>query len=691
MTEDKKQLQPQTPRPKTKKTNHSFGQGQEQNELRQEKPFANIKRPKQRKANKQVQKGNSSTSKTPYLERFTTNLTEKVRSKIDKFEAYGRDEEIDEIIVSLLRQNKNSPALVGEAGVGKTAIVEGFCARCIRGQVPKEFRNITVRSLELSAIKAVTLNEKGEKEDIIAKINKIVAELIKYKSEYILFIDEVHTIMGTGAGDGATLDVANALKQALARGEIFLISATTPKEFTFIEKDEAMERRLQPIRVEEPNRDEALYIMKKLKPRYENVHGVIITDEALAATVDLSIRYMADKQLPDKAIDLIDEATSRAYVSGDDTIGLVDIAKIVSRKKHIPLESIVRISEGDRKSIEDEIGKVVKGQPHAIHSICAVVYKGLVGMQNRNRPIGSGMLLGTTGVGKTELAKQLAIQLFGTADSMIRIDCTEYQNKESVYQLIGNPTTGEKGYLTEKVKLNPYSLLLFDEIEKAHPDVHNLLLQVLDDGHLTNVDGRTIDFSNTVVIATSNAGHKTIQNKYHISGDFSKLDQQSLKTFMANIERDLKTIFRPEFINRWGFLSVMNMLTENIIKEIIENKMESLEKRWEKELNLSVQYLDENGNDNRKVFYEYLKNIGTNEKNGARPLERAIDDNLTNVISRQMYFLPGTHTDHYTATVVLRGKPPLAHRNSNNEVTVVDRRYLDISVVKDTVNQHERA
>ena len=241
--------------------------------------------------------------------------------------------------------------------------------------------------------------------------------------------------------------MANALKQALARGEIFLISATTPKEFTFIEKDEAMERRLQPIRVEEPNRDEALYIMKKLRPRYENAHGVTITNEALAATVDLSIRY--------KAIDLIDEATSRAYVSGADTIGLVDIAKIVSRKKHIPLESIVRISEGDRKSIEDEIGKVVKGQPHAIRSICAVVYKGLVGMQNRNRPIGSGMLLGTTGVGKTELAKQLAIQLFGTADTMIRIDCTEYQNKESVYQLIGNPTTGEKGYLTEKVKLNP--------------------------------------------------------------------------------------------------------------------------------------------------------------------------------------------------------------------------------------------
>lgn len=221
--------------------------------------------------------------------------------------------------------------------------------------------------------------------------------------------------------------------------------------------------------------------------------------------------------------------------------------------------------------------------------------------------------------------------------------------------------------------------------------MHNLLLQVLDDGHLTNVDGRTIDFSNTVVIATSNAGHKTIQNKYHISGDFSKLDQQSLKTFMANIERDLKTIFRPEFINRWGFLSVMNMLTENIINEIIENKMANLENRWKKELNLSVQYLDENGNDNRKVFYEYLKNIGTNEKNGARPLERAIDDNLTNVISRQMYFLPGTPTDHYTATVVLRGKAPLAHRNSSNEVTVVDRRYLDISVVKDTENQQEMA
>lgn len=618
----------------------------------------------------------NSLYKTPALDKFTVDLTEKVRQNPTKYVAYGRNREIERMVTSLLRVDKNSPCLVGEAGVGKTAIVEGFCAACLSNKVPEELQGVKVRSLLLSAIM-----EKGDPSALLANLYQIIEELTQTNDTNILFIDEVHTIMGTGASEKSALDAGNALKAALSRGEIKLISATTEDEFRIIEKDPAMERRMQSILVEEPDRESALYIMKKIAPRYEKLRGVTITPEALEATVDLSIRYIADKHLPDKAIDLIDEAVAHAYIKNKKTVTFKDIAWLIHLKRGIPLESILLISRGKPIDIEAELAKVVKGQSLAIKTISHKIYSKKTDMQNENRPA-SAFVLGTTGVGKTELGKQVARLFYGDSEAFIRIDCTEYNSKDSVQRLIGNPANNEKGQLTEQVKNRPYSLIMFDEIEKADPSVHNLLLQILDDGHLTDAYGRKIDFKQSFIYGTSNAGHQTIRDKFAISGDFSNLDSQSYKSFVANVTRDLEQIFRPEFLNRWSSMIIMNLLTEDITLEIISSKLSVLEQQWKEKQHLTIEYKDENGYENKEDFYDYLKNVGTSVINGARPLERAITDILSDPIAKQLYFFNRRENDSFVVEVVLKGLPPRSYKDGSGRTNITDMRHVDIKVKK---------
>ena len=635
-----------------------------------------------------MSKQHKEKSQTPYLDKYTEDLTAKVRRNIEDFEAYGREEEIKQVFVSLVRLHKNSPTLVGEAGVGKTHIVEGVCASIIRKKnIPKEFENVKVRSLSLSAITSKTRNQDGEEEDIISKLHHIVEELKAHKNENILFIDEVHTIMGTGATDQSTLDVANLLKPALSRGDIYFISATTHKEFRLIEKDSAMERRLQPIYVEEPDRNSAIQIMSKVKAKHERVRGIEITDEAIIATVDLSTRYMADKNLPDKSIDLLDEAVASAYLNGKKTITYKDIAKVVHIRKGIDLEILLQGTRTERIDYEEEISKVVKGQKDAVKAIADITYRAKTDMQNKEKPLGTILLLGTTGVGKTECARQTARAIFGSVDMMTRIDCSEYTDENAVPRLIGY--NGNEGTLTEKVKRRPYQVLLFDEIEKGHPSIQNLLLQVMDAGRLTDGSDRLVNFKNVVIFVTTNIGHETIKQKFRTLNEgqtFENLDQTTRKSFMSNIDDDLSIYFRPEFINRFDKKVVLNMLTGDVVHDIISSKMKIKEKYWA-ERGLHIKYIGEGKHDTtsereaREIFFDYLKNIGTDEYNGARPLERTIENVLDYPITRQFYFLRDKKPIDYTVEVALTGTPPRSLlEGSDNKYTVKDRRTTHVTL-----------
>ncbi|RKV64622.1 MAG: ATP-dependent Clp protease ATP-binding subunit [Streptococcus sp.] len=638
-----------------------------------------------------MSKQHKEKSQTPYLDKYTEDLTAKVRRNIEDFEAYGRGSEIKQVFVSLVRLHKNSPTLVGEAGVGKTHIVEGVCAAIIRKKnIPKEFENVRVRSLSLSAITSKTRNQNGEEEDIISKLHHIVEELKAHKKENILFIDEVHTIMGTGATDQSTLDVANLLKPALSRGDIYFISATTHKEFRLIEKDSAMERRLQPIYVEEPDRNSAIQIMSKVKAKHERVRGIEITDEAIIATVDLSTRYMADKNLPDKSIDLLDEAVASAYLNGKKTITYKDIAKVVHIRKGIDLEILLQGTRTERIDYEEEISKVVKGQKDAVKAIADITYRAKTDMQNKNKPLGTILLLGTTGVGKTECARQTARAIFGSVDMMTRIDCSEYNDDNAVARLIGS--NGNEGTLTEKVKRKPYQVLLFDEIEKGSPSIQNLLLQVMDAGRLTDGNDRLVNFKNVVIFVTTNVGHETIKQKFRTLNEgqtFENLDQTTRKSFMSNIDDDLSIHFRPEFINRFDKKVVLNMLTGDVIQEIITSKMKIKEQQWA-ERGLFIKYVGEGTHEDiskqeqqeaREQFFGYLQNIGTDEYNGARPLERTIENVLDYPITRQFYFLRDKKAIDYTVEVALTGTPPHSLLDgSGGKYTVKDRRTTHISL-----------
>ncbi|MCC9673666.1 ATP-dependent Clp protease ATP-binding subunit [Streptococcus agalactiae] len=546
--------------------------------------------------------------KTPYLDQYTDNLTAKVTKKSDDYQVYGRNKEVQSVIISLLRRTKNNPILVGEAGVGKTAIVEGLTLAILRGQVPEPLKGLTVRSLELSSLMS------EDDEGFIAKFKKIIEEMVATRGHNLLFVDEFHTIIGAGSQNGQALDAGNVIKPVLARGDIQLIGATTLDEFhEYIETDRALERRMQPVMVEEPTISQAITIIEQAKVIYEKFHGIQISSDAVHQAIRLSVRYLTDRFLPDKAFDLIDEAATIASVEGKSKVTEKDIAQVLKDKTGIPVTTILKGDQERLEGFKERLMNRVKGQEDAIEAVVDAVTIAQAGLQNENRPLASFLFLGPTGVGKTELAKAIAEALFDDEAAMIRFDMSEYKQKEDVTKLIGNRATRIKGQLTEGVKQKPYCVLLLDEIEKAHSEVMDLFLQVLDDGRLTDSSGRLISFKNTIVIMTTNIGAKKIINKWELKGNFKDLTDRDRKQFEKSMDSELQNEFRPEFLNRIENKLIFNLLERDVIEKIAEKNLSEIADRMKRQ-NLTLSY--------EPSLIQYLSDVGTDVKNGARPLER---------------------------------------------------------------------
>ena len=601
----------------------------------------------------------------------------------------GRTEEINRIIRTISRRTKNNPCLVGEPGVGKTAIVEGLAQRIVSGDVPKTIRSKRLLTLDLSAMVAGS-KYRGEFEE---RIKKVIAEVIE-AGNIILFLDEIHTLIGAGGSEGS-IDASNILKPSLARGEIQLIGATTHDEYRkYVTKDAALERRFQPIDVPEPDEATAIEIIKGIKHKYEEHHGVTITDDAVEACVKLSARYISDRYLPDKAIDLMDEAASgirlfdkdksakeleeldaklenveetmlEALKAGDVTrvkelkdlqkkleksraskvkkaesstrgsryvVTKDTIALVVGEWTKIPVSRINETESAKLLKLEKELKKRVVGQETAVSAVARAVKRGRVGLKEKNRPIGSFLFLGPTGVGKTELSKALAEALFGSEDALIRIDMSEYMEKHTVSKMIGSPPGyvgfDEGGQLSEKVRRNPYSVVLFDEIEKAHPDVFNILLQVLDDGHITDSTGRKVSFKNCVIIMTSNAGANRIVDPKKLgfaAVEDEKMDYDKMK---SGVMDEIKLIFKPEFINRIDEIVVLRMLNEADMMKIATILTSSLVKRAKEYMGIDLTITD--------AAKKLLVKKGSDKKFGARPLKRAIQTELEDILSEEI-------------------------------------------------------
>lgn len=546
--------------------------------------------------------------KTPYLDQYTDNLTAKVTKKSDDYQVYGRNKEVQSVIISLLRRTKNNPILVGEAGVGKTAIVEGLTLAILRGQVPEPLKGLTVRSLELSSLMS------EDDEGFIAKFKKIIEEMVATRGHNLLFVDEFHTIIGAGSQNGQALDAGNVIKPVLARGDIQLIGATTLDEFhEYIETDRALERRMQPVMVEEPTIPQAITIIEQAKVIYEKFHGIQISSDAVHQAIRLSVRYLTDRFLPDKAFDLIDEAATIASTEGKSKVTEKDIAQVLKDKTGIPVTTILKGDQERLEGFKEKLMNRVKGQEDAIEAVVDAVTIAQAGLQNEKRPLASFLFLGPTGVGKTELAKAIAEALFDDEAAMIRFDMSEYKQKEDVTKLIGNRATRIKGQLTEGVKQKPYCVLLLDEIEKAHSEVMDLFLQVLDDGRLTDSSGRLISFKNTIVIMTTNIGAKKIINKWELKGNFKDLTDRDRKQFEKSMDSELQNEFRPEFLNRIENKLIFNLLERDVIEKIAEKNLSEIADRM-KHQNLTLSY--------EPSLIQYLSDVGTDVKNGARPLER---------------------------------------------------------------------
>ena len=631
------------------------------------------------------QKTQKSGAATPTLDQYSRDLTVMAaEGKLDP--VVGRDREITRLIQILSRRSKNNPCLVGEPGVGKTAIVEGLAQRIVSGLVPDSVRDKRVVVLDMSGMVAGS-KYRGEFEE---RIRKVIDE-VRVNQGILLFIDELHTIIGAGGAEGA-LDASNILKPSLSRGEIQLIGATTLEEYRkYIEKDAALERRFQPVTVEEPTEQEALEILKGLRPYYEKHHGVRIEDEALEAAVRMSVRYINDRFLPDKAIDIIDEAASKvqlgSYRSAPEiealeikirellnqkaikladlsmakriqqeqneaeeqiekyrkkevrrnkrknlTVNENSVADIVSDWTKIPVK---RLTEGETKrlaALEKELHKRVIGQEEAVKAVAQAVKRGRVGLKDPNRPIGSFLFLGPTGVGKTELSKALAEAVFGSEQAMIRVDMSEYMEKHSVSKMIGSPPGyvgyDEGGQLSEKVRRNPYSVLLFDEIEKAHPDVFNILLQVLDDGHITDAHGRKVDFKQTIIIMTSNVGAQAIiepKKLGFMSQDNEKQDYERMK---SGVMEEVRRLFKPEFLNRIDEIMVFHPLKKPEIRKIVNILLKNLEKRCAEQMGIQLKITDS--------VRDYLAESGFDSKYGARPLRRAIQNKLEDPMANEI-------------------------------------------------------
>ncbi len=624
---------------------------------------------------------------TPFLKQYTRDITQMaLEGKLDP--VIGRDDEIQRVIQILSRRNKNNPCLIGEPGVGKTAIVEGLAQRISTDIVPDSVKNKKVLSLDLSGMVAGS-KYRGEFEE---RIKRVIQEVTQ-AGDILLFIDEMHTIIGAGGAEGA-LDASNILKPALARGEIQLIGATTITEYRkYVEKDAALERRFQPVTVEEPTAEEAEEILKGLRKQYENHHGVKISDEAITAAIELSQRYITDRFLPDKAIDLMDEAAAslrlssvkapqhlyeleeesnalelameQDLMSGDLlaasekkqqrteisrklqrlqkryeidknkkelVLSEEDVAKVVSLWTKIP---VARLSEKEAerlRRLEQTLHKRVVGQEEAVSAVARAVRRGRVGLKEPGRPIGSFLFLGPTGVGKTEISKALAEAVFGSEDAIIRVDMTEYMEKHSVSKMIGSPPGyvgyEEGGQLSEKVRRNPYSVILFDEIEKAHQDVFNVLLQVLDDGHITDAQGRKIDFKNTIIIMTSNAGAQSIVEPRKLGFSSSEDEKQDYDRMKSGVMEEVKRIFKPEFLNRIDETIVFRSLNKQDMKQIVGIMVREFTDRCSRQMNLTVKV--------RSCVKQHIVEEAYDPKYGARPLRRKIQTELEDALAERI-------------------------------------------------------
>lgn len=636
------------------------------------------------------------------LERYATDLTQKAADG-DLDPLIGREPELRRVIQILSRRGKNNPCLIGEPGVGKTAIVEGL-AQCIaRGAVPEHLQGKRIMVLDISGMVAGT-KYRGEFEERMKNIMREVQEA----NDVILFIDELHTIIGAGGAEGS-LDAANIMKPALSRGRIRVVGATTVQEYRkHIEKDAALERRFQSVTVEEPDVDQTVEILAGLRERYEQHHHVTITDDGLRAAAELADRYISDRFLPDKAIDLMDEAASKVHLRGfeftdssdgyrehikeqnllleqaiqkkefeqaavirreiktlqaehDDSlrnyrhrmsrrkmkIGENEVADVVSEWTHIPVKRLTENESARLKRMETSLHRRVIAQDEAINAVSKAVRRGRVGLKDPSRPIGSFLFLGPTGVGKTEVSKALAAEVFGTEDAMIRVDMSEYMEKHSVSKMIGSPPGyvgyDEGGQLSEQVRRKPYSVILFDEIEKAHPDVFNILLQVLDDGHITDAQGRKVDFKNTIIIMTSNAGAQSIIEPKKLGFAAMEDKEADYNRMKSNVMEEVRRIFKPEFLNRIDETIVFHSLTKEHMKQIVTIMTKDLQSRCEKQMEIHLNIPDS--------VKSFIVEKAYDPKYGARPLRRMIQTRLEDALADEI--LSGTirRGDHVTVRV----------------------------------------
>jgi ATP-dependent Clp protease ATP-binding subunit ClpC len=639
-------------------------------------------------------------SQTPTLDQYSRDLTEYAREgKLDP--VIGRETEIQRVVQILSRRTKNNPCLVGEPGVGKTAIAEGLALKIVEGNIPDTIKEKRVVTLDLSGMVAGS-KYRGEFEE---RIKKVISEVIS-DGNVLLFIDEIHTIIGAGGAEGA-IDASNILKPSLARGELQIIGATTREEYRkYIEKDAALERRFQPVVVEEPSEDEAIQILFGLRDKYEAHHQVRITDAALVSAVKLSSRYINDRYLPDKAIDLMDEAASKVRLSAYTSSPAVkeleaeikrleeekekaikeeayerageikkqqeaaqeqlekqkvldekrrmekqlvvsenEIAEIISSWTKIPVKKLAEEETERLQNLENILHQRVVGQEEAVSSVARAIRRGRVGLKDPNRPIGSFLFLGPTGVGKTELSKALSEAMFGSENAIIRVDMSEYMEKHSVSKLIGSPPGyvgyDEGGQLSEKVRQNPYSVILFDEVEKAHPDVFNILLQVLDDGHITDAQGRRVSFKNTIIIMTSNAGAQNIISPKRLGFTSVVDDKEDYKRMKEGVMDEVKRIFKPEFINRIDEIIVFHALSKENIRSIVEIMVKSIAKRSKAQMNITLETSAE--------VIDHLAEVGFDEKYGARPLRRAIQTNIEDKLAEAI--LAGTIKEGDTVSI----------------------------------------
>ena len=643
----------------------------------------------ERRDNYEKKSNKSGTLSTPTLDKYSRDLTDLAREgRLDP--VIGRDNETNRVMQILSRRTKNNPVLIGEPGVGKTAVVEGLAERIVSKEVPDTLLDKRLVTLDLPAMIAGS-KYRGEFEE---RIKKVINEVLN-AGNVLLFLDELHTIIGAGGAEGA-VDASNILKPLLARGELQLIGATTVDEYRkHIEKDSALERRFQPIMVEEPSLEDATKILLGLKHKYEEHHAVSITDRAIESAVKLSKRYISDRFLPDKAIDLVDEAASKTRISNymepekikeikaeidkmekekEDAVGaeeferageikekqerlkekqdkirekwiedkknrklVVDedeIADVVALWTKIPVKKITENDSQRLNNLEKVLHERVVGQDEAVSAVARAIRRGRVGLKDPKRPIGSFLFLGPTGVGKTELSKALAYSIFGSENALIRVDMSEYMEKHSVSRMVGSPPGyvgyEEGGQLSEKVRRNPYSVILFDEIEKAHSDVFNILLQVLDDGHITDSSGRMIDFKNTVIILTSNAGAQRIIEPKQLGFASNSDDKKDYSDMKNSVMEEVKQMFKPEFLNRIDETIVFHQLTKEDLKEILDILLKEINSRLDEQMQMNLRLTDK--------AKEFLIDKSHDKKYGARPLKRALQNEIEDRLAEQILF-----------------------------------------------------